>query len=370
MIEKLIIKNYKSLHQVKINLKGLNLFLGLNSMGKSSAVQSLLLLRQSYIKNGSLHKLLINGDLVSLGNSRDIYYSNGDIDGQIEFRLENGDDFLDLKYQYTDGESILLGNTNMKEPGSISNFSLFGKGFCYLAADHIQPSKTYSSSGALDSYDYLGKNGQNAPYYLAKHGSEVIKNALLHHPNAKSDTLSHELDAWMGEVSPGTRLIAEEQPGLDLVTLSVQYKANVYGKEEYTEKVSPVNVGFGIPYVMPVILALLTSKSGDLVIIENPESHLHPRGQAQLGRLMALAAQSGVQVICETHSDHVINGVRVAVKDNEIDHSNLGFYYFEKDRNVTLDTVVTPIRIDKNGELDKYPDGLLDEWGNLMGKLF
>lgn len=369
MIDRLSINNFKSLHNVKINMKSLNLFLGLNSMGKSSVIQSLLLLRQSYIKNESLGKLLINGELVSLGNSKDIYYSYGEIGGQIEFCLENRDDYLNTRYDYKNGTNVLSGSINMKEPGSISNFSLFKEGFCYLAADHISPSKTYSIKDPWNSYDVLGRNGENAPYFLAQHGGDVVENINLHHPNSRSDTLSHELDAWLGEISPGTKMIAEEQNGLDIVTLSVQYQASIFGKKEYTDKISPVNVGFGIPYVMPVILSILISKPGELLIIENPESHLHPKGQAQLGRLMALAAQSGVQIICETHSDHVINGIRVATKENEIDHKSVGLFYFDKSKDNSLDTVITSICIDRKGELDQYPQGLLDEWGNLMEKL-
>ena len=139
---------------------------------------------------------------------------------------------------------------------------------------------------------------------------------------------------------------------------------------EFTNPYSPVNVGFGIPYVLPLILTLLISQPGDLVLIENPESHLHPRGQAELGKLIALASQSGVQIICETHSDHIINGIRVAVKENNIDSNKVRLFYFDKNETTKLETEVTPINVDKNGELDSYPTGLLDEWGNLMAKLF
>ena len=129
----------------------------------------------------------------------------------------------------------------------------------------------------------------------------------------------------------------------------------------------PVNVGFGLSYVMPLILSVLISKPNDILIIENPESHLHPRGQAKMGRLLALAAKSGVQIFCETHSDHILNGMRVAVKEGELDKNKMCVYYFEKNEN--SNTKITPIPIDENGELELYPEGLLDEWGNLMERL-
>ena len=83
-----------------------------------------------------------------------------------------------------------------------------------------------------------------------------------------------------------------------------------------------------------------------------------------------MAAQSGVQVICETHSDHVINGIRVSAKLNVVDNSKVNILYFNKNQETKLETEITEIRVDKNGELDLYPNGLLDEWGNLMSQLF
>lgn len=97
---------------------------------------------------------------------------------------------------------------------------------------------------------------------------------------------------------------------------------------------------------------------------------MHPRGQAELGKLIAFASQSGVQIICETHSDHIINGIRVSVKEKNVDAEKVRLFYFDKNEATKLETEITPINVDKNGELDSYPTGLLDEWGNLMSQLF
>ena len=375
MIEKLSIHNFKSLQEISLELGRLNLFLGLNSMGKSSVIQSLLLLRQSYFKNSNLNTLCINGELISLGGAKDIYYQNADMNGEISFAVRDTASDIEAKYRYEDGTDILYESEISVIGAKLPEVSLFNSGFYYIAADHIAPSKTYNISNAgRNVYNRLGRNGENAPYYLARHGAESLKNKALHHDNSKSDTLAHELDAWMGEISPGTRILSEELPGIDLVKMSVQFKtrnkiAPGQYTEEYTEKYSPVNVGFGIPYVFPLLLILLISNPGDLVMIENPESHLHPRGQSELGRLMALAAQSGVQIICETHSDHVINGIRVAVKNQYVSNRDVRLFYFDKNRDTMLETEVTPIHVDRNGELDRYPQGLLDEWGNLMEQL-
>jgi predicted ATPase len=120
-----------------------------------------------------------------------------------------------------------------------------------------------------------------------------------------------------------------------------------------------------------VIIALLTSKPNDIIIIENPEAHLHPKGQSKLAELMCLVAQNGVQIFCETHSDHVFNGVRLAVKkfhkgEKGIDKDNAQCFYFRKKG---FESEVIPIEIDTNGQINKRPTGLFDEWGNILDQL-
>lgn len=92
----------------------------------------------------------------------------------------------------------------------------------------------------------------------------------------------------------------------------------------------PVNVGFGVTYTLPIIVAILSAKVDDLIIIENPESHLHPKAQSILGKLFAIAANAGVQIIIESHSDHILNSLRVCVKNKIISNESVAIYYFER----------------------------------------
>ena len=141
-------------------------------------------------------------------------------------------------------------------------------------------------------------------------------------------------------------------------------------KDGYTNEMKPVNTGFGISYVLPVVVAILKARKGDIVVIENPESHLHPKGQSVLGRMVALAAQDGVQFIVETHSDHVINGVRVAVKNGNLSPSKVKIFYFDRVLEKREQySEVEEIRLDKNGELSNYPKGFLDEWSEQLMQL-
>jgi predicted ATPase len=155
-------------------------------------------------------------------------------------------------------------------------------------------------------------------------------------------------------------------PEVNKVILDYQFD---YGNNK-TTSFRPWNVGFGISYVLPVIVALLTAEAGKIIVIENPESHIHPRGQAEMGKLIALAAQSGAQLFVETHSDHILNGIRVAVKNKLVDTAKVNVLFFDKTttENEQYATVI-PIKIDKNGSLSEYPDYFLDEWSNQLSQL-
>ncbi|CSA52545.1 Uncharacterized conserved protein [Vibrio cholerae] len=106
-------------------------------------------------------------------------------------------------------------------------------------------------------------------------------------------------------------------------------------------------------------MALLVTKPGGLVIIENPEAHLHPRGQSYLGRLIALAAEAGVQVVVETHSDHIINGIRLMPRLGKVQDKNLLFYQVINEDVGT--TTVKKIIVNAQGQFSEWPDGFFDQ---------
>lgn len=121
-----------------------------------------------------------------------------------------------------------------------------------------------------------------------------------------------------------------------------------------------MNVGFGLTQILPIIISCLTAKEGDLLIIENPEVHLHPKGQAMMGEFLAEVANTGVQIIIETHSDHVLNGIRRSVKSKGIDESKVAFYFFNN-RAFNESQIISP-QIDENGRIDHWPNGFFDQF--------
>jgi len=366
MLKKLTIRNFKSLKNVDIDCTYLNIFSGLNGSGKSSFIQSLLLLRQSYntavtVKQG----LIVNGSIIKLGRGKDIFYQYADENEQIEFEIiDNGSEQL-WKFQYKNDSDIL---PEIKIPENYVKTNLFNENFQYLNTEHISPKTLHEKNEAqVTQWNNIGIKGEYAIHYLSKYGLEKkVELSGLVHPNAKSKSLIHQIDAWLNEISPGVKLSVKDIKDVDYIKLGVQFE----DRQGYSDEYQPVNVGFGITYVLPVVLSVLKAKPGDLLILENPESHLHPKGQSIIGSLIAYAAQSGIQIILETHSDHIINGVRVAVKEGKLEKDKAKIFYFERFiDDLDVQTIVHNINIDKNGELSNYPKGFLDEWDEQLAKL-
>ena len=102
-------------------------------------------------------------------------------------------------------------------------------------------------------------------------------------------------------------------------------------------------------------------------LIENPETHIHPHGQSRLAMLMAKAAQAGVQIFVESHSDHILNGIRVAAKRQWIEAEKVKINYFSRsDKEITT---ILPLKLYQNGRIDKWPKGFFDEWDNMLDEL-
>ena len=370
MIRYLQIENFKSLKQVALPIEKLNLFFGMNGTGKSSVIQALLLLRQSYWSRHvrGLYGLNINGDLIQLGTSSDILCQGAE-EGQLRFYIGfDKDRKIDAHFSVADNVSpssvMKIDRINHAMVPFAEEESLFGKGFCYLGAEHIRPQNTYNAAQwDREGINPLGNHGEYAVPFLSLEGDSFRVPDELCLDSGKTNSLFDQTSAWISELSPGANIRAQSIPFEDRAKLDISYS----GQRLDSASFLPVNIGFGIHYVLPLVVALLTADEHGLLLIENPESHLHPRGQSKMADLISRAAQRGTQIFCESHSDHMINGVRVAVKKGSFSSDNLSIVYFDKDENQMTKTI--EIAVDSNGILSNYPKGMLDEWGIQMSAL-
>lgn len=383
MINKIEIKNFKSIKSKFFPLRNLNLLLGMNGQGKSSFIQALLLLIQSNLSSSSHAKgtIILRGEYVNLGNSKDAFYQYAK-DEFLEFNIDfvKPEVSLPLKYAYEIERDVLIPINSKNE---IINESLFRKlevefgpnsgKFHYLNAFRIEPKAIYPKNNSeVVNRRSIGKDGRYSAHFIETYYDEEVAFDNVLHPRSYIEdkllkktivnkTLINQVNLWLGEISPGIN-VRTTSINQDEVLLEYVYEQPTYVN---TNRFKPENVGFGITYGLPVVTALLSAKPGSLIIIENPESHIHPRGQVELGKLIALVAQNDVQLIIETHSDHILNGIRVAVNNDKLNKEKTILFYFKrKIEEAEQYSQITNIELDQNGELSEYPEGLLDEWSN------
>lgn len=367
MITRVELHNVLAFQHLTLEARPLTLLSGSNSAGKSSVLHALAVLRQSRMARMDPAALLLNGDLVELGTGRDVLHSeflqfHGDSGAAaLAISVACGNDSSRWIASYEAGADVL---ELIEDPLEPSAGGLFEPGFQYLKADRIVPAVTYPKSHeAVTVHRFLGARGQHAPNYLRVHGESKIGSAGIAQPSA-GGTLHEQTNAWLDVLSTGTSLDVVDVEGTDFVRLSFLRA----GPQVKTESQRATNVGFGLTYALPVIVACLDAAPGSLLLVENPEAHLHPRGQAVLGRLCALAAAGGAQVIVETHSDHVLNAVRLAVKRADIPATHVALQFFTRTAGV-LQPTLTTLPIEADGMIPAWPPGFFDQWDEALDEL-
>ncbi|MBP0029702.1 AAA family ATPase [Roseofilum sp. Guam] len=363
MIKSIKLKNFKTFENQALAFEKMTLLSGMNSSGKSSLLQSLALLRQSYQK-GLLPEtgLALNGDLVCIGTAQDALFE-GAKDNFIGFEIiwENG---IEGSWSFQHNpESRILSLNSYPATDRVYKTNLFGDNFHYLQAKRTGP-RPYLEMSEFQVLQHrqIGSQGEYTAYFLSMYGQEDIIQSQLAHPSQKSLNLKLQVEAWMGEVSPGTKITIQDSKELDIVDLKYSSGSSVLHRA--------TNVGFGISYTLPIIVAILASKPGTLILLENPEAHLHPKGQAKIGELIALAASCGIQVLVETHSDHILNGIRLTVHRGKLDPNDVQLHYFQRQetRGEFQTEVISP-NMDRHGRIDNWPDGFFDEWDKSLEAL-
>lgn len=361
MIESIQLKNFKCFDYVKIPLKNVNLLTGFNGMGKSSLLQAVLLLRQSYKSNRLKTGLELAGSYVDLGQGADILYERAGMDDDVGIIIEENGSFFDYTFQYC-SDSTLLENSRDSNSCRLADV-ITTDNFVYLSAYRIEPLRFYKVANKQNLVKReFGNDGEYAVQYLNEYGHGSLKMAEAGRGNTELADLHQMVQKWLDVISPGANAIVEINKMLNVSELRFQF---VEGKDK-TNLYKCVNVGFGLTYVLPVIVTLLSAVEGDIIMLENPEAHIHPAGQRKLGELIAQIGQKGVQVIVETHSDHIMNGIRIAVKKGIVDKNKINFVYFYKDDADNYKHKCILPQVNEAGKFDYWPEGFFDEWDNSL----
>ncbi|WP_409342860.1 AAA family ATPase [Paenibacillus sp. MBLB4367] len=361
MLNSVNIENFKCFIDKKINLKPVTVLVGANGSGKSSVVQALLLAReaieQERISSGVGQELdiSINGPfMLQMGQASSVF-ANPSIP-KIKVTLEDTNE-ITKEFSFTfdgrDASHLLKGMI-----GSSNEDHLSGE-FQYLHAERLGPRKSLDmpSSSWID----IGCQGEFVYHsiYLADTMKTLVHDALRQ--NESSTKFSHQVESWMQFLFPHLKFQYETVNDLNKLTMKF---SNAAADTRYC---SPPNTGFGISYTLPIVTAGLKLSTGTnpVLIVENPEAHLHPMGQSRIGRYLALLSLAGVQVIVETHSEHVINGIRIFMARSGR-AKDLGIQYFSQDdEGIRIEL----LELKENGELTDWPVGFFDQEQNDLKEL-
>ena len=370
MIEKYTLHNFKNHNTTVLPMKALTVLTGVNGAGKSSIIQSMLLLRESS-KNQLPAQLYLEGDSFALGKSMSLLNAGATDNLELmsmSIQLSDNSEYMfEFKYPEMSSSTLKATERSCQINGDelSKRISLFSNDFQYLSANRIGPSESYFvDTNVVDDHHQLSQKmgrGEFTVYFLEKFGSNDIPLPSLAYPGIEDLSLKKQVEAWMTEISKDVKLKIETIG--DRVELRFGYSRQGRTPIYY----SAPNSGYGLSYVLSIITAILSSKSDSLILIENPEAHIHPHGQSALMRLIGLAARNGIQIVVETHSDHIINGALVSAK-TLLGRDDLSIIYFTKDE--LLNAVPQRLEIEPHGRIVNAPEGFCDQMELDMDTLF
>lgn len=123
--------------------------------------------------------------------------------------------------------------------------------------------------------------------------------------------------------------------------------------------VSLADVGLGVAQVLPILVALLSATRGQIVYVEQPELHLHPRAQWRMAEIIRDAVNRGVRVVVETHSSGLLRGIQTQVALGKMKNTDVSFNWFGRNPD-TGATVIDNAVLDKNGAFGEWPSDFDD----------
>ena len=359
MIVEIHLTNFKRFRKLSLKTGALTVLTGANGAGKTSVLHALLLARQIARQPGRSHVELNGIDTLELGSAEDIIHSEASEDVAVVEVHDSHDPIGRWSFRAAgngDGRTL---NAVVVERSDDYSQALAGDAprFSYLCAERLGPRDVLEASAADVAELDVGPRGEFVAQVLASCERFRVRGGRIEGSSAETrvDDLLHQAESWMTRIVRPIQIDAEWFPNTSVTRL--RFRAPGV-RSEWTR--AP-NAGFGISYTLPIVVAALRAETGGLLLVENPEAHLHPAGQSMIGGFLARVAADGVQVLLETHSDHVLNGIRVAVAEGEaaLDPDQTVVNFFRADDEGG--PVHQVIKLDRTGQLSAWPVGFFDQ---------
>lgn len=357
MIAEIRLQNFKRFRDLSLRTAALTVLTGTNGAGKTSVLHSLLLARQM-VRRPQQNYVELNGvDTLELGGAEDVIHREASED----FAAIEVLDAEDKRWRWSfvvPGDKRTLNADVVDRPADYKGaIAESPPAFTYLCAERLGPRDVLSASAADVGELGVGARGEFVAQVLASSGRVRVREGRLavDATDTKLSDLLHQTESWMGRIVRPTEIDVEWF--LNTSVTRLRFKTPGL-RSDWTR--AP-NAGFGISYALPVIVAALCAEVGGLLLVENPEAHLHPAGQSAIGGFLAQVAADGVQVVLETHSDHVVNGIRVSVAEGKAalreEQAVIHFFRGEDEEGPSVESM----EVRRTGQLTDWPAGFFDQ---------
>lgn len=396
MIKEYSISNFK-IHKegYRFNLKGLSIITGTNNSGKSSLTQSLRLLARINSESRDFPRLPfeIISELKDYKSTLNKDVSRKEsIAYKFSLELENFE-FCNIELEFNSILNYNINLSDMLEQAVLKRIDI------YFESDGKRKNYEFyinTDEKNLITYDlneihnkdglvrYLIQNeivikGLNISFFPVQLTEEIKKLMFVCNKLSNIDVMSIRYVpafrktgriAEVLEVYKDRIIFDDKTKMIDAFNdwtqriLNSEFKSKV---ENNINKIVAIDngiefdlcqVGFGNEQILPIIIMILTARKGDLVIIENPEVHLHPKWKTNLVELFYFAVNNGVNVLIETQSLEIVNRIRLLIKKDNSLKDKTSLYFFKKHG---FDCIIQNIEIEETGNLDSWPDDFIDK---------
>ena len=359
MIAEIRLENFKRFRDLTLKTANLTVLTGANGAGKTSILHSLLLARQMARRSDKSHVEFNGVDTLELGGPEDVIHREASDDLAAVEVLDTDGTRLRWSFRAKSPVDMQTLNATVVDRPSDYSGALAGPApqFSYLCAERLGPRDVLGASAADVAELDVGSRGEFVAQVLASFGRVRIGVGRIESPatGTQLTSLLHQTESWMGKIVRPIQIDAEWFPN----TAVTRLRFKTPGLR--TEWTRAPNAGFGISYALPIVVAALRAEVNGLLLVENPEAHLHPAGQSRIGGFLARVAADGVQIFLETHSDHVLNGIRVEVAESSSalfpEQAVIHFFRAEDDGGPALQSM----ELQRTGQLTAWPAGFFDQ---------
>ena len=359
MIAEIRLENFKRFRDLTLKSEALTVLTGANGAGKTSVLHSLLLARQMARQPDRSHVELNGVDTLELGGAEDVIHREASEDLAAVEVLDSQGKNRRWSFRAIGSDDARTLNAIVVDRPDDYPRALAGPApqFCYLCAERLGPRDVLGASAADVAELDVGSRGEFVAQVLASFGRSRVSGGRIESSSTETQltSLLHQTESWMAKIVRPTQIDAEWFPNTSITRLRFKTPGL------RTEWTRAPNAGFGISYALPIVVAALRAEVGGLLLVENPEAHLHPAGQSMIGGFLAQVAADGVQVFLETHSDHVLNGIRVAVADGKaaLPPNQTVVHFFRAEDNEG--PILQSMELNRTGQLSAWPAGFFDQ---------